>query len=1719
MSTPRLCRPARGRAAKGILLTALTGLALALAATPFRAADEAKKAAPRLEIKPGDHVCLIGNALAERMQHDGWLEAYFHSRFPEHDLVFRNLGFSGDEVAGFTDRPDFNSRLRSQAFGTADQWLAGSAPVPEPNRLVTRRGVRENRFETTNTRADVVLAFFGYNESFAGPAGLDAFKKDVDAFIRHTLAQKYNGKSAPRLVLFSPIAHEDLKDRNLPDGSENNARLELYTKAMAEVAERHGVVFVDLFRPTRELYTKADKPLTINGVHLNERGNEAVARLIDRALFAGLPEPKRDPAEMERLRRAVAEKNVYWFSRYRVVDGYNVYGGRAFEKYAEQQSNYEDQQRELEILDALTAAHERRVWQVARGGDAKVSTADLPPYIPVKTNKPGTGPGGAHVYLDGEEAIQKMTVAKGLKVTLFASEKEFPELAKPVQMQFDSKGRLWVAVWPSYPHWKPGEEMDDKILVFEDTKGTGKADKVTVFADHLHCPTGFEFYGGGVLVAQAPDLLFLKDTDGDGKADVRRRVLHGLDSADTHHTANSFALDPGGALYFQEGTFHHTQAETAYGPPLRCVNAGVFRYEPRAQKFDAYVTYGFANPHGHVFDRWGQDIVYDGTGANPYHAALFSGHLDYPNKHATPPQVYQQRTRPCPGVEILSSRHFPEENQGNLLVANVIGFQGILQYKVADKGASFAGTEVEPLLSSSDPNFRPSDLKVGPDGAVWFIDWHNPIIGHLQHAIRDPSRDRTHGRIYRVTCEGRPLSHSPPIAGEPVERLLELLKEPEDRVRYRARTELAARDTDQVMPALAKWVAGLDAKDPDHEHHVLEALWLHQSHNVVDLDLLKRVLASPEFRARAAATRVLCYWRDRVPEALDLLRKLAADPHPRVRLEAVRAASFLRVPEAVEVVLVAGEQPADPYVEFTSRETMKALDPFVKEAIAAGHRFAFTTPAGARFFLKSVGTDDLLKMERTPEVCRELLFRKGLRDEQRKEALAGLAKAEHQAELRVLLDALRTLDESAAQASGRRKPADADETVFFDLVRVLTDRPAAELAGARGDLEKLATGAKQPLTRQLGFVALIAADGGPDRAWERGTKSVASLEDLVHAMPLVRDPNQRAALYPKAAALLDGLPNGLAAAAPGGKPVMGRYVRVELPGPRRTLTLAEVEVTSGGRNVARQGKASQKNTDHGGDATRALDGNRSGAFDDGGQTHTQTTEDPWWEVDLGAEVPVESVVIYNRTDGNLGSRLNGFTLRVLDAGRKAVWERRNVPAPAEKAEFAVGGPDPGRAVRRAAMAALPSVRGQEVETFKALARFVRDDADRPAAVQALLRIPADHWPKEEAAPLLNDVLAAVRRIPVQERTTLAALDALQLADNLASLLPLAEARRVRKELGELGVRVVRLGTVPDQMLFDKDRLVVRAGRPVEVLFENTDLMPHNFVLTQPGALEEVGTLAEATATEPGAVARQYVPRSPKILVAGRLLPPRESQKLAFTAPSRPGVYPYVCTYPGHWRRMYGALYVVEDLDEYLADPEGYLAKHPLPAADELLKSNRPRKEWKFDELAPAVARLEGRSYSNGKRMFQVASCISCHKMEGVGTEIGADLTKLDPKDTPADILRDILEPSFRINEKYQSYVFETDDGKTVTGLVLEETADTVKVIENPLAKAAPVVLKKSAIANRQKSPTSIMPVGLLDKLTREEILDLVAYVASRGDARSKFFQAGHDHGHAHGPGH
>jgi putative heme-binding domain-containing protein len=709
---------------------------------------------------------------------------------------------------------------------------------------------------------------------------------------------------------------------------------------MAEIAKANGVPYVDLFSASQKLYSSATTPLTINGIHLTNEGNKLLAPHAFKGAF-GI-EPASQSASLDELRAAVVEKCNAWHDRYRTVDSYNIYNDRSRIPYAsgktgQKFTNADIMKEEMAQRDVMTENRDKVIWSVAQGKSAKPDDSNLPPVRKIQTNKAGSNPDGSHPFLSGEEAIAQMTVPKGCKVQLFASEEMFPQLIKPVQMAWDTKGRLWVAAWPNYPERTPDSKDGDKLLVLEDTNGDGKADKCTTFVDNLNCPTGFQFYKDGVLVMRSPNLLFLRDTNGDGKADWEERMLMGLDAADSHHETNSMCIDPGGAIYLSDGVFHRTQVETAAGP-VRNVDGAIYRYEPLAHKFERYVAYGFANPHGRSWDYWGNDIITDGTGNNNYFGPAFSGMIDGPGtKHGKLEEFWKRPSRPCANTTFMTSKHFPEEYWNSFLNCNVITYQGVFRVKVSEKGSGLHGETQEHFLMSKDPNFRPVSAGVGPDGAVYVLDWSNAIIGHLQHHLRDPNRDKIHGRIYRVTYEGRPLNKIIPVDGQPVAALLDLLKEEEDGVRTRAKMELAKHEASEVIPALKKWITALDTKDANYEHHRLEGLWMHQWLNVVDVDLLKTVLKSPDHRARAAAARVLCYWRDRVPDSLALFKTLAGDEHPRVRLEAIRAASFYRgkdLPAAYEVAFTLLKSPMDDYyLNYTYNETLKQLKGLSKEPI------------------------------------------------------------------------------------------------------------------------------------------------------------------------------------------------------------------------------------------------------------------------------------------------------------------------------------------------------------------------------------------------------------------------------------------------------------------------------------------------------------------------------------------------------------------------------------------------------------------------------------------------------------------------------------------------------------------------------------------------------------------------------------------------------------------
>ena len=574
------------------------------------------------------------------------------------------------------------------------------------------------------------------------------------------------------------------------------------------------------------------------------------------------------------------------------------------------------------------------------------AAGQAPPAAPAK--EPNLGGGIDLAAEDPRIALERLHPAPGYEVNLFASEREFPALANPLAMTFDDRGRLWVLTSPTYPHVLPGQKPDDKLVVLEDTNGDGRADTLTVFADGLYLPMGFELGDGGVYVSQEPNLWFLKDTDGDGKADERTVILHGFGTEDSHHAIHAFTWGAGGGLFFQEGTFLHSQVETPYGP-VRLENAGVYRYEPRTEKLDVFVSYSFANPWGHVIDRWGQHFISDASNGNNYWGDAFSGHVDYPRKQRMMKEWTNTKVRPTAGVEFVSSHQFPDSAQGNFLINNVIGFHGIKQYTVAEEGSGFAATEIEPLLQSADTNFRPVALRFGPDGALYVVDWFNPLVGHMQYSLRDVRRDKTHGRVWRITAKGRPLVVPPRIHGESIEAQLELLKAYPDRTRYLARLALREQPKSAVIPALQKWVAALDARDPDYQHQLVEALWVSQHHDVVDRPLLNRVLQADDFRARAAGVRVLHYWFDRVDDGMAILKRMVDDPAPRVRLEAVVALSFVPTAEAAETALKVLDHPMDDYLTYALESTMTTLEKCWKPTLTGASPVAAGNPKGKAY--------------------------------------------------------------------------------------------------------------------------------------------------------------------------------------------------------------------------------------------------------------------------------------------------------------------------------------------------------------------------------------------------------------------------------------------------------------------------------------------------------------------------------------------------------------------------------------------------------------------------------------------------------------------------------------------------------------------------------------------------------------------------------------------------
>jgi putative heme-binding domain-containing protein len=586
--------------------------------------------------------------------------------------------------------------------------------------------------------------------------------------------------------------------------------------------------------------------------------------------------------------------------------------------------------------------------------------------------------------------LESFTVADGFEVQLFAAE---PLVAKPIQIAFDEEGRLWVASSRVYPQIRPGQSENDKILVLEDLDGDGTADRTTVFADDLLMPTGVLPGDGGVYVALGSELVHLRDTDNDGVADRRRTVLSGFGLEDTHHIFHTLRWGPDGRMYFHQSYYIQTHVETPYGV-RRLDGGGIWQFDPKTGRLEVF-SRGMVNSWGHRIDFWGQSLATDGAYGDGLNF-VFPGATFV----ASPGTVRKLRglnpgNPKHAGLERLTGRHIPPAWRDRWITADFRANR-INSFSLSEDGSGYAGRKGEDLIQSTHVAFRPVDMTMGPDGAIYISDWYNPIIQHGEVNFKDTRRDHVHGRIWRISAKGRALLPRPRLKDASVERLLDGLRAPEGWTRRQARRLLRERGSALVLPELKRWIAKLDGSASNIEQGRLEALWLHQSLGVVEPQLLASLLRSSEPRARAAAVRVLASWNEDIDDATSLLSTAVLDEHPRVRLEAVLALGNLPSAHAAEIALRALDSPMDRWLDYALWWTVRALGPYWVPRLKSGELSIGADSRRLGFALQSVDSpavvDPLLALLKSGKLT-------GERERNALDLIASLGKTSHLAEL------------------------------------------------------------------------------------------------------------------------------------------------------------------------------------------------------------------------------------------------------------------------------------------------------------------------------------------------------------------------------------------------------------------------------------------------------------------------------------------------------------------------------------------------------------------------------------------------------------------------------------------------------------------------------------------------------------------------------------------------
>jgi putative membrane-bound dehydrogenase-like protein len=515
--------------------------------------------------------------------------------------------------------------------------------------------------------------------------------------------------------------------------------------------------------------------------------------------------------------------------------------------------------------------------------------------------------------LPPEESIKHFVLPPGFEIKLFASE---PQIKKPIAMAFDERARLWIAETIDYPNnMQRDGEGHDRITICEDTDNDGLADKFTVFAENLSIPTSLVFANGGLIVTQAPHTLFFKDTDGDDKADVKKILFTGWGTQDTHAGPSNLRYGFDGWIY---GTVGYSAFRGTVGGKQVSFGQGLFRFLPDGSKLEFL---GSSNNNTWGLGLSEDNLVFASTAnGNP------SFHLQIPNRYyeqvrgwsakglapmADTTHFYPitEKVRQVDfhgaytagaGHSLYTARSFPPDYWNRIaFVAEPTGHV-LGQFVLNPQGANFTSRNDFNTLASDDEWTAPISPEVGPDGALWFIDWYNYIVQHNPiprgfkqgrgNAYETPLRDKIHGRIYRLIFTGAQPSKSFDLSKSAPDELIQVLKSDNLLWRLHAQRLLLERGNDRnIIPALAALITDKSVDSLGLNTPAIHALWTLQQRNALTPEISRDALKHPSYAVRKAALDTLPSTDESV--AAILSAKSLDDPHPQVKKSALLALS------------------------------------------------------------------------------------------------------------------------------------------------------------------------------------------------------------------------------------------------------------------------------------------------------------------------------------------------------------------------------------------------------------------------------------------------------------------------------------------------------------------------------------------------------------------------------------------------------------------------------------------------------------------------------------------------------------------------------------------------------------------------------------------------------------------------------------------------------------